>query len=69
MVFNSKVVDSGANQHMTYSDKELVDVIDISHLRIKVGHPNGTEAFISKIGNLRLSNSLTLFDVLVIPEY
>ena len=54
---------------MTYLDKALVDVIDISHLKIKVGHPNGTEAFISKIGNLKLSNSLTLFDVLVIPEY
>ncbi|GKB58682.1 ribonuclease H-like domain-containing protein, partial [Tanacetum coccineum] len=34
-----------------------------------VGHPNGTEAFISKIGNLRLSNGLVLYDVLVIPEY
>ncbi|GKB54908.1 hypothetical protein Tco_0905661 [Tanacetum coccineum] len=26
-----------ANQHMTYADKELDNVIDISHLRIKVG--------------------------------
>ncbi|GJR90330.1 ribonuclease H-like domain-containing protein [Tanacetum coccineum] len=34
-----------------------------------VGHPNGTEAYISKIGNLRLSNGLTLYDVMVIPEY
>ncbi|GKB12012.1 ribonuclease H-like domain-containing protein [Tanacetum coccineum] len=45
------------------------NVIDISHLRIKVGHPNGTEAYISKIWNIRLSNGLTLFDVMVIPEY
>ncbi|GKC24684.1 ribonuclease H-like domain-containing protein, partial [Tanacetum coccineum] len=59
----------GANQHMTYTDKELDNVLDISHLRIKVGHPNGTEAYISKIGNLRLSNGLTLYDVMVIPEY
>ncbi|GJS35501.1 ribonuclease H-like domain-containing protein [Tanacetum coccineum] len=58
-----------ANQHMTYTDKELDNVIDISHLKIKVGHPNGTEAYISKIGNLRLSNGLTLYDVMVIPEY
>ncbi|GKB90747.1 hypothetical protein Tco_0963019 [Tanacetum coccineum] len=49
--------------------KELVDVFDISHLKIKVGHPNGTEAFISKIGNLKLSNGLIMYDVLVIPEY
>ncbi|GJR60067.1 ribonuclease H-like domain-containing protein [Tanacetum coccineum] len=60
---------AGANQHMTYTDKELDDVIDISHLKIKVGHPNRTEAYISKIGNLRLSNGLTLYDVMVIPEY
>ncbi|GJZ58699.1 putative RNA-directed DNA polymerase [Tanacetum coccineum] len=64
-----QIVDSGANQHMTYTAKGLDNVIDISHLKIKVGHPNGTEAFISKIGNLRLSNGLTLYDVMVIPEY
>ncbi|GKD73718.1 hypothetical protein Tco_1332000 [Tanacetum coccineum] len=60
---------TGANQHMTYTDKELDNVLDISHLIIKVGHPNGTEAYISKIGNLRLSNGLTLYDVMVIPKY
>ncbi|GJY89910.1 ribonuclease H-like domain-containing protein [Tanacetum coccineum] len=60
---------SGANQHMTYSNKGLDNVVDISHLKIKVGHPNGTEAFISKIGNLKLSNGLTLYDVMVILEY
>nr|GEX39230.1 ribonuclease H-like domain-containing protein [Tanacetum cinerariifolium] len=60
---------TGANQHMTYTDKELDNVIDISHLKIKVSHPSGTEAYISKIENLRLSNDLTLYDVMVIPEY
>ncbi|GKC34154.1 ribonuclease H-like domain-containing protein [Tanacetum coccineum] len=54
---------------MTYIDKELDNVINISHLKIKVGHPNGTEAYISKIRNLTLSNGLTLYDVMVIPEY
>ncbi|GJU31336.1 putative reverse transcriptase domain-containing protein [Tanacetum coccineum] len=68
-VCNGKIVDSWANQHMTHTDKELDNVLDISHLKIKVGHPNRTEAFISKIGNLRLSNGLILYDVLVIPEY
>ncbi|GKB97156.1 ribonuclease H-like domain-containing protein [Tanacetum coccineum] len=60
---------AGANQHMSYTDKGLDNVFDISHLQIKVGHPNRTEAFISKIGNLKLSNGLTLYDVMVIPEY
>nr|GEV60471.1 ribonuclease H-like domain-containing protein [Tanacetum cinerariifolium] len=54
---------------MTYTDKELDNVLDISHLKIKVCHPNGTEAYISKVENLRLSNGLTLYDVMVIPEY
>ncbi|GKF95781.1 hypothetical protein Tco_0288516, partial [Tanacetum coccineum] len=62
-------VNSMANQHMTYTDKELDNVIDISYLKIKVDHPNGIEVYISKIGNLRLSNGLTLYDVMVIPEY
>ncbi|GJT89708.1 ribonuclease H-like domain-containing protein [Tanacetum coccineum] len=56
-------------QHMTYTDKELDIILDISHLKIKVGHPNRTEAYISKIRNLRLSNGLTFYDVIVIPEY
>ncbi|GJY51151.1 hypothetical protein Tco_0441998 [Tanacetum coccineum] len=60
---------AGANQHMTYIDKELDNVLDVSHLKIKVGRLNGTEAYISKIRNLRLSNGLTLYDVMVIPKY
>ncbi|GJU92929.1 hypothetical protein Tco_1317685 [Tanacetum coccineum] len=63
------IVDSEANQHMTYTDKGLNNVVDISHLKIKVGHPDGAEAFISKIGNLKLSNGLILYDVMVILEY
>ncbi|GJZ09611.1 hypothetical protein Tco_0543894 [Tanacetum coccineum] len=69
LVNYGKIVDLGANQHMTYTAKGLDNVVDISHLKIKVGHPNGIEAFISKIGNLKLSNGLTLYDVMVIPEY
>ncbi|GJR25365.1 hypothetical protein Tco_1101597 [Tanacetum coccineum] len=58
-----------ANQHMTYTNKELDNALDISHLKIKVGHPNRSKAFISKIENLKLSKGLMLYDVLVIPEY
>ncbi|GJU63107.1 ribonuclease H-like domain-containing protein [Tanacetum coccineum] len=63
------IVDSGANQHLTYTDKFLVDVINISNLGIKVSHPNGTEAVITSIGNMVLTKNLTLYDVLVVPEY
>ncbi|GJZ33280.1 ribonuclease H-like domain-containing protein [Tanacetum coccineum] len=40
---------AGANQHLTYTDKNLVNIIDISYLGIKVSHPNGTEALITKV--------------------
>ncbi|GJZ17744.1 ribonuclease H-like domain-containing protein, partial [Tanacetum coccineum] len=63
------IFDSGANQHLTYTDKSLVDVIDISYLGITVSHPNGTEASITRVGNMVLNKFLTLHDVLVVPEY
>ncbi|GJV98257.1 hypothetical protein Tco_1553509 [Tanacetum coccineum] len=69
MISNGKIVDSWANQPMTNTDMELDNVYDISYLKLKVGHPNGTEAFISKIENLKLPNGLVLFDVLVVPKY
>ncbi|GJZ12630.1 hypothetical protein Tco_0547860 [Tanacetum coccineum] len=40
---------AGANQYLTYTDKNLANVIDISYLRIKVSHLNGTEASITKV--------------------
>ncbi|GJS98337.1 ribonuclease H-like domain-containing protein [Tanacetum coccineum] len=63
------ITDSCANQHITYTDKNLINVIDISYLKIKVTHPNGTEAFITRIRNMSLIGYLTLYDVLVVPEY
>ncbi|GJV64900.1 ribonuclease H-like domain-containing protein [Tanacetum coccineum] len=53
---------AGANQHLTYTDKDLVIVIDISYLRIKVSHPNGTEALITKVA--RDSKFIVGFDEL-----
>ncbi|GJX56459.1 ribonuclease H-like domain-containing protein [Tanacetum coccineum] len=60
---------AGANQYMTYTNKNLVNVIDVSYLKIKVSRPNRTEAFITKIGNMPLTDYLTLCDVLVVLEY
>ncbi|GKB34814.1 hypothetical protein Tco_0879756, partial [Tanacetum coccineum] len=57
------------SKHLTYSDKFLVNVIDISKFRIKVSHPNGTELLTTKVGNMVLTNDITLYDVLVVPEY
>ncbi|GJT38378.1 putative RNA-directed DNA polymerase [Tanacetum coccineum] len=36
---------------------------------LTVGHPNGTQALITKIGDLKINNNITLYDVLVVPEY
>ncbi|GJR92764.1 ribonuclease H-like domain-containing protein [Tanacetum coccineum] len=60
LVSKGLITDSGANQHITYTDKNLIDVIDISYLKIKVTHPNGTEAFIARIGNMPLTDYLLI---------
>ncbi|GJT68068.1 ribonuclease H-like domain-containing protein [Tanacetum coccineum] len=54
---------------MTISTKNMFNVVDISNLKLTVGHPNGTMAKNFAIGSLRLTNNVVLFDVLVVPEY
>ncbi|GJY34619.1 hypothetical protein Tco_0419088 [Tanacetum coccineum] len=63
------IIDSEANQHITSSTSNMTNVIDIAELNITVGHPNGTTTKIRKVANLKLTNNIVLFDVLVIPEY
>ncbi|GJX01703.1 hypothetical protein Tco_0185616 [Tanacetum coccineum] len=63
------IIDSGANQHMTDSTRDMSNVVDISSLMLTVGHPNDTLTKISAIGSLKLSSGIVLFDVLVILEY
>nr|GEX86199.1 ribonuclease H-like domain-containing protein [Tanacetum cinerariifolium] len=69
LVSKGLITDLGAKQHITYIDKNLSNVIDVFYLKIKVTHPNGTEAFITKIEIMPLTSYLTLYDVLVVPEY
>ncbi|GKC23646.1 ribonuclease H-like domain-containing protein, partial [Tanacetum coccineum] len=61
--------DSGANQHMTISEKLLHNIVDIAHFGLTVRHPNRTHALIKKIGDLKLTKDITLYDVLVVSEY
>nr|GEW18890.1 ribonuclease H-like domain-containing protein [Tanacetum cinerariifolium] len=63
------IIDSGANQHMTTSTKNMFNVVDISSLKLSIGHPNGTMANIIAIGSMRFTENVVLFDVLIIPEY
>ncbi|GJZ63082.1 ribonuclease H-like domain-containing protein [Tanacetum coccineum] len=60
---------TGANQHMANSTKDMIDVVDVSNLKLTVGHPNGTLAKITHVGNLKLNNDVILFNVLVIHDY
>ncbi|GJZ80276.1 ribonuclease H-like domain-containing protein [Tanacetum coccineum] len=60
---------TGANQHMTNSTKDMIDLVDVSNLKLIVGHPNGTVAKITYVGNLKLNNDVIMFNVLVMPEY
>ncbi|GJW06676.1 putative RNA-directed DNA polymerase [Tanacetum coccineum] len=60
---------AGTNQHMTNSVKNMFNLVDVSGLKLTVGHPNGTLAKITHVGNLKLNNDVILFDVLVVPDY
>nr|GEX39396.1 ribonuclease H-like domain-containing protein [Tanacetum cinerariifolium] len=63
------IIDSGANQHMSNSIKDMVNLVYVFDLKLTVDHPNGTLAKINHVGNLKLNNDVMLFDVLVILEY
>nr|GEX01004.1 receptor-like protein kinase HSL1 [Tanacetum cinerariifolium] len=41
---------TGANQHMTSSTKNMINLVDISDLKLTVGHPNGTLAKTIHVG-------------------
>ncbi|GKE65508.1 ribonuclease H-like domain-containing protein, partial [Tanacetum coccineum] len=60
---------STTNANMAVNAKFLINLVDISNRGLTVGHPNGTQALITKIGDLKINNDITLYDVLVVPEY
>ncbi|KAJ0509687.1 putative RNA-directed DNA polymerase [Helianthus annuus] len=65
----SWIVDSGASQHMVNDDKDMFDTVDVSEFDIKVGHPNGTNVKVLKIGSVKLMNNVVLKDVFYVPGY
>ncbi|KAJ0480735.1 putative RNA-directed DNA polymerase [Helianthus annuus] len=66
---NGWIVDSGASQHMVRTDKNLINVVDVSEFDITVGHPNGTSVKVLKIGDLKLTDEILLKDVFFVPGY
>ncbi|GKA41180.1 ribonuclease H-like domain-containing protein [Tanacetum coccineum] len=63
------IIDSGATQHLIVSTVGMFNIMDISELKITIGHPNGSLATISHVGNLKLTNNVILYDVLVVSGY
>ncbi|GJR87364.1 ribonuclease H-like domain-containing protein [Tanacetum coccineum] len=59
---------SGVNQHLTVSTVGMFNVVDITSLKITVGYPNGTLDTVSHVGNLKLSNNVIMYDVLMVLD-
>nr|GEY62023.1 ribonuclease H-like domain-containing protein [Tanacetum cinerariifolium] len=66
---HANVTDSGASQHMTYTTLHMFNLVNVTKLNMSVGHPNGTNAQVTHIGCLKFSDTITLSDVLVVPDY
>ncbi|GJV68388.1 ribonuclease H-like domain-containing protein [Tanacetum coccineum] len=47
----------------------MYNIVDIFELKITVSHPNGTLATISHVGNLKITNNVIFYDVLVVLRY
>ncbi|XP_022023668.1 uncharacterized protein LOC110923922 [Helianthus annuus] len=63
------IIDSGANQHMVMTSENMFNLVDVSEYNITIKHPNGTNAKVTNIGSFKLSDSVILKDVFVVPEY
>lgn len=62
------IIDSGASDHMTCDDA-CVENARIAKEGMKINLPNGECSKITKYGTVRLKNGLTLYNVLVVPEF
>nr|GEX37733.1 ribonuclease H-like domain-containing protein [Tanacetum cinerariifolium] len=58
------IIDSGVNQHLTGSTSGMINVVDISDLKITVGHPNGTLVVISHVGQSNMVMNFHVFKLL-----
>ncbi|GJY68778.1 ribonuclease H-like domain-containing protein, partial [Tanacetum coccineum] len=66
---NANMADQMVMPYGSAFSKVLTLFVDVSGLKLTLGHPNGTLAKITHVGNLKLNNDVILFDVLVVPEY
>lgn len=66
---NKWIVDLGANEHITSSESNQNDVVNVSNINLIMDNPNGSTAKFYKIRNMNPSSKFTLFDVFVIREF
>ncbi|XP_023756901.1 uncharacterized protein LOC111905437 [Lactuca sativa] len=69
--FHQLTKDQYVNFLQLIGDKQINEESSVSAnmADLVVNHPNGTSAKIEKIGNLNLSDTLTLFDVFAVPDF
>ncbi|GKA69276.1 ribonuclease H-like domain-containing protein [Tanacetum coccineum] len=76
--FNANSVSSSSEKgaSLSFTNEKMMKLMNLineapsrSVQSNMTGHPNGTLAKIKYVGNLKLSNKIVLFYVLVVPEY
>ncbi|XP_074282588.1 uncharacterized protein LOC141607127 [Silene latifolia] len=65
---NTWIVDSGGSDHMTSCVSLVHDIVHLSH-PILVGLPDGSTKLVHRTGTIYLTDNITLYNVLIIPEF
>ncbi|GJW38483.1 ribonuclease H-like domain-containing protein [Tanacetum coccineum] len=74
---NNASSSTTSNSHVYLSNEHLARLMNLlnnngvstANANMLVGHPNGTQALITKIIDLKINIDITLYDVFVVPEY
>jgi hypothetical protein len=61
------VIDTGVTDHMIHSITLFTTISSVLHTNVEL--PNGEFALVTHIGTVKLSNSLTLTNVLCVPSF
>ncbi|KAL2941907.1 Copia protein [Bienertia sinuspersici] len=64
----SWIIDSGASDHMC-CNIALFSTINTLKKPLKIGLPNGNIKYINQIGSVQLTSSITLYNVLFVPDF
>ena len=61
------VIDIGATDHMVHSINMFSEITSTLHTSVEL--PNGESILVTRIGTVKLSDSLILIDVLYVPTF